>query len=157
MMPLASLMDGAIERQPPLDGPRAVRVVVAEPHASVRIGLREVFADSPIRIIAEARGPHEILASLRDVRPDVLLLEIGGGPGNEDTPHGLAVLTDVKRHFPEISVVIYSMRDEDRYIAACLELGAVGYVVKGASVSELAAAIQSAAVLSARSGGHGPS
>jgi DNA-binding NarL/FixJ family response regulator len=114
-----------------------MRVLIADDHGIVRSGLRLLLErQDGIEVIAEAdNGADARDMALRE-RPDLAILDV-------KMPHlsGLEVTREIREHAPEVSVLILSMHDEDRYLFEALKAGASGYVLKRAADTDLLDAI----------------
>jgi two-component system, NarL family, nitrate/nitrite response regulator NarL len=73
----------------------------------------------------------------RDDKPDVLLVDVSGSGG-------IDALAQAARRIPDTRLLAIAVRNRDRDVLACIEAGAVGYVLRGASVEALADAVQRA-------------
>lgn len=112
-------------------------VLIADDHANVRRGLREIVADAFAGAhFSEAANGIEVLAQLAKSECGVLLLDINM-PGRT----GLEVLQDVKLIYPLLPVIIVSVQPENQYAARCLRAGASAYINKNSASEELAPAI----------------
>ncbi len=115
-----------------------VRVLLADDHTLVRAGLRalvEGFAG--FRVVAEAGDGREAARLVRQLEPDIALLDIAM-PGL----NGLDAAALIARETPGTQVVILSMHTAENYVLEALRAGAVGYVVKDAAVDELERALR---------------
>lgn len=114
-----------------------MRVLIADDHGIVRSGLRLLLErQDGIEVIAEAdNGADARDIALRE-RPDLAILDVKM-PGLS----GLEVTREIREHAPEVSVLILSMHDEDRYLFEALKAGASGYVLKRAADTDLLDAI----------------
>jgi DNA-binding NarL/FixJ family response regulator len=113
-------------------------ILIADDHANVRRGLRELLADSfPGAQFSEASDGEEVLVKLIVSQPDVLLLDINM-PGRS----GFEVLKDVKLTYPLMPVIMVSVQAESQYALRCLRAGAAEYVNKDSVSEELAPAIR---------------
>ncbi len=90
-----------------------------------------------MQIIGEASNGDELLELLKNIKTDVVLLDINL-PGKD----GLETTKALQQHYPEIKVLILSMLDNERYVHQMLDAGAHGYVLKNAGKEELTSAIQ---------------
>ena len=112
--------------------------MIADDHAVVRRGLREILHDEPdLKIVAEATNAQEVLELLRKKPCDVMLLDITM-PGKS----GIEVLKDIKLEHPKLHVLLLSMHPEGQYAIRALRSGAAGYITKEAAPEELVRAIR---------------
>jgi DNA-binding NarL/FixJ family response regulator len=115
-----------------------MNILIADDHASVRRGLREILDDafSGIRF-SEAANGDEVLTELVKSSHDMLLLDINM-PGRS----GMEVLKDVKHIYPLLPVIMVSIQPESHYAPSCLLAGASAYINKVYASEELAPAIR---------------
>jgi DNA-binding NarL/FixJ family response regulator len=117
-----------------------IKVLIADDHAVVRQGLKQILSDTPdITAVAEARDGEEVLQKVRTDNVDVVVLDITM-PGRS----GLETLTHLKRERPHLPVLMLSVHSEDQYGARVLKSGACGYVTKDSAPDQLVAAIRKA-------------
>lgn len=115
-----------------------IKVMLADDHAVVRRGLRQIIADSgDIEVIGEASDYGELTALMRKAECDVLVLDISM-PGK----NGIEVLKIVHERLPKLPVLILSMYPEDQYAMRALKAGAAGYVTKDSAPDKLVDAIR---------------
>jgi DNA-binding NarL/FixJ family response regulator len=115
-----------------------MNILIADDHANVRRGLREIVADAFLGThFSEACDGDEVLLELLSSPHDVLLLDINM-PGRS----GMEVLKDVKHIYPLLPVIMVSVQPENQYASRCLRAGAFAYVNKDSASEELAPAIQ---------------
>lgn len=116
-----------------------VSVIIADDHAIVRQGLRNIIADTPdIHLVAEAATGQEALQMLRgESCCDVLVLDI-----NMPGLLGLDILAAAKQEQPQMPVLVLSIHSEDQYALRCLRAGASGYLTKDSAPEELVEAIR---------------
>jgi DNA-binding NarL/FixJ family response regulator len=113
-----------------------MHILIADDHAVVRRGLREILADSVEGAsFSEAGTADEALGLLRKRPANVLVLDINM-PGRS----GLDVLKDVKRIYPRLPVIVLSVQPEEQYAVRCLRAGAAAYINKDSAPEELAQA-----------------
>ena len=137
-------MSSVIENPSPDDGrlPAAIRVVIADDHAVVRRGLRQVLgSERDLEVVAEAADLGDARRYVRGHHPDVLVLDL-------NLPEGLSLdaIPELRSEFPETQIVVLTMQNEPAYARQALSAGAVGYVLKEAAESELVEAVRRAAV-----------
>ena len=113
-----------------------MHILIADDHAVVRRGLREILADSlPDAGFSEASNGDEVLGQLSKSTIALLVLDINM-PGRS----GLDVLRDVKQTYPRLPVIILSVHPEEQYGVRCLRAGAAAYINKESASDELAIA-----------------
>jgi DNA-binding NarL/FixJ family response regulator len=126
---------GRIEAQ---EAETAMNILIADDHAHVRRGLREILDDAFAGShLSEAANGDEVMATLAISQCGLLLLDINM-PGRS----GLEVLHDVKHMYPLLPVIMVSVQPENPYAARCLRAGADAYVNKNSASDELAPAIR---------------
>ena len=114
------------------------RVLIADDHAVVRSGLRQVLAGAPERVVAgEAASAREALALAREVPGNVVLLDISLPDGS-----GLEVLRQIKGEQPELSVLMFSGYSEDECAMGAFDAGASGYLTKDSTAERIVEAIR---------------
>ena len=117
------------------------RLLLVDDHAVVRSGLRMLLGtESDVEIIGEAGTAAEALASAADLKPDVILMDIG-----LPDKSGIEATREIKAEFPEVAIVALTIHEDEEYFFKMLEAGASGYVPKRAAPEELLTAIRAAA------------
>jgi DNA-binding NarL/FixJ family response regulator len=115
-----------------------MNILIADDHANVRRGLKELLVDSfPNAHFSEASDGDEVLSKLILSQPDILLLDI-----NMPRRNGFEVLKDVKLTYPLVPVIMVSVQAESQYALRCRHAGAADYVNKDSVSEELAPAIK---------------
>jgi DNA-binding NarL/FixJ family response regulator len=118
-----------------------IRVFIADDHAIVREGLKQILAESPDIIVAgEAENGLDAIKLFRKSKCHVMLLDI-----SMPDRSGIDVLKQVKKENPEIAVLMLSMHREDQYAIRSLKAGAAGYLTKQSAPRELVTAIRQVA------------
>lgn len=113
-----------------------MQILIADDHAVVRRGLREILADAhPGAGFCEAGNGDEVLSFLGKSTIGMLVLDINM-PGRS----GMDVLRDVKQAYPRLPVIILSCQPEEQYAVRCLRAGAAAYINKESAAEELALA-----------------
>ena len=113
-----------------------MHILIADDHAVVRRGLREILADAlPDASFSEAGNGDEALGQLGKSTAALLVLDINM-PGRS----GMDVLRDVKHTCPRLPVIILSCQPEEQYAVRCLRAGAAAYISKESASEELAIA-----------------
>lgn len=115
-----------------------IRVLIADDHAVLRAGLRILLdAEPDIEVVGEARDGLEVLARVRGLAPDILLLDLA-----MPRMGGLEVLGRIREASPRTRVLILTMHEEEEYLQEALQAGSAGYVLKRAAAEELLSAIR---------------
>jgi two-component system invasion response regulator UvrY len=118
-----------------------IRVFIADDHAIVREGLKQILAESRDIIVAgEAENGLDAVKLFRKSKCHVMLLDI-----SMPDRSGIDVLKLVKKEHPEIAVLMLSMHREDQYAIRSLKAGAAGYLTKQSAPRELVTAIRQVA------------
>ena len=118
-----------------------IRIVIADDHAIVRAGLKQMFAIMPdMEVIAEAIDGESVLETLRHNRNDILLLDL-----NMPGLSGPDLIARVRAHWPKQPVLVLSMHDTAQVASRALKAGADGYVTKDSEPEVLLAAIRKVA------------
>ena len=120
---------------------KTIRVVIADDHAVVRRGLRQVLdAEDGFDVVAEASDLDGARRYVRGHHPDVLVLDLNmpGGSSLEGIP-------EIRAECPGTQIVVLTMQNEPAYARHALGAGALGYVLKEAAEAELVEAIRRAA------------
>ena len=113
-----------------------MHILIADDHAVVRRGLREILDDAiPGAAFSEAGNGDEVLRQLSKSTTALLVLDISM-PGRS----GVDVLRDVKHAYPRLPVIILSVHSEEQYAVRCLRAGAAAYINKESASEELAIA-----------------
>ena len=122
-----------------------IRVVVADDHAVVRAGLIRIIRDrEEMEVSGEASSVDELLTMVRDVRFDVLLLDV-----NLHGKTSLEAMKTIRASHPGISILVLSMYPEEQYAIRFIKAGAAGYLTKDTAPEQLVEAIERIAA-----GGH---
>lgn len=112
---------------------------MADDHPVVRKGLQSCLArDVRLRIVGEAADGDEALRKIRELAPDVVLMDV-----HMPRMDGLAVTELLRKETPNVKVLVLSMHNNRDFIFRIIQAGAHGYVSKEAAPEELLRAIES--------------
>jgi len=118
-----------------------IRVFIADDHAIVREGLKQILAEQGDIVVAgEAESGLDAIRLFPKSRCKVMLLDISLPDRN-----GIEVLKQIKKDRPELAVLMLSMHREDQYAIRALKAGAAGYLTKQSAPRELVVAIRQVA------------
>lgn len=116
----------------------AIRVLVVEDQPKIlkaQIKLLETFEE--IAIVGEALSGESALEKVEEVKPEVLLLDLG-----LPQMSGIDVTKRVKATHPEIEILIFTIFDEEDKVIEAIMAGAAGYLLKGTQVEKIVEAIK---------------
>jgi two-component system, NarL family, response regulator NreC len=118
-----------------------LRIVLADDHTMVRQGLRALLAaEGDIDVVGEASDGREAVSLCTLLKPDVLVMDVG-----MPTLNGVDATRLVRKESPSTHVLILSMHACDEYVRPAIRAGASGYLLKGAGLNDLVAAIRAVA------------
>lgn len=119
----------------------AIRVVLADGHALMRRGLRQLLeGEENIEVIAEAQDLATAVSHVHSGRPHVLVLDLSM-PGG----FGLDAIGELRERAPDTQIVVLTMNDTAVFAQRALAAGAVGLVLKNLADRELVEAVRAAA------------
>jgi two-component system, NarL family, response regulator NreC len=119
-----------------------IGVVIADDHAVVRRGLKQLLGAEPdLEVLAEAGDIDDARRFVRGHHPNVLVLDLNL-PGGSSLKH----IPAIRAESPDTQIVVLTMQNEPAYAREALGAGALGYVLKEAAETELVEAVRRAAV-----------
>ena len=117
------------------------RIVVADDHAIVREGLKQILAGQPdFEVVSEASDGHEVMKRVRELDFDVLLLDMSM-PGKS----GVELIKQVKAEKPKLRILVLTMHEEHQYAVRAIRAGASGYLTKEGASAQLVTALRKVA------------
>jgi two-component system response regulator NreC len=118
-----------------------IKLLLVDDHAVVRLGMRMLFESEPdIEIVGEAENAQDALAAVKELKPDIVLMDIG-----LPDISGIEAARLIKEQHPDVAVVALTIHEDKEYFFKMLDAGASGYVPKRAAPEELITAIRAAA------------
>jgi DNA-binding NarL/FixJ family response regulator len=115
-----------------------IRVLLTDDHTLFRQGIRTLLSAEPdMEIAGEACNASDAVALARQLRPDVVLMDIGMNGMSSFEATRL-----IRKERPETRVFFLSMYDDEDYLAECVDMGANGYILKESPVDQLVTAIR---------------
>ncbi|NOZ26571.1 MAG: response regulator transcription factor [Chloroflexi bacterium] len=115
-----------------------IRVLLVDDHAILRAGLRALLETYPdIEVVGEASDGTEAVTKVRELHPDVVLMDIAM-PGM----NGLVATRYILEETPETKILILTQYGNKEYVLPLLQAGASGYVLKQAADTDLISAIR---------------
>lgn len=118
-----------------------IRILIADDHAIVRSGLKQLLSGEGDFIVAgEAANGLEVLKQIHEQPFDVVLMDMSM-PGRS----GIELIKQVKGEKPKLAILVLSMHKEEQYAVRALKAGALGYLTKESAPDQLVAAIRKVA------------
>ena len=115
-----------------------IRIMLAEDHGLVRAGIHALLDRMEgVEVVAEVKDGQDAVRAVESLRPDVVLMDVAM-PGL----NGLEAADRITKQWPQVRVIILSMHENEEYLRQALKAGALGYLLKGADLSELEHAIR---------------
>jgi NarL family two-component system response regulator LiaR len=115
-----------------------IRILLAEDHAVVREGTRELLdREEDLEVVAEAGDGEEAVRLSTNQHPDVVVMDIA-----MPKLDGIEATKRIKAIHPATAVLVLTAYDDDQYVFALLEAGAAGYLLKDVHTDELIKAIR---------------
>jgi DNA-binding NarL/FixJ family response regulator len=113
-------------------------VLLVDDHKIMRDGIRAILSRSEeFRVVGEAENGTDAVQSVKLLRPDLVLLDIGL-PGL----NGVETTTEILRHHPDCKIVILSMYDDENSVVSAIRSGARAFILKKASDADLLEALR---------------
>jgi DNA-binding NarL/FixJ family response regulator len=120
------------------EGVEKIRILVADDHPMLREGLVSVLETQPdFEVAGEATDGSEVVRLAERLRPDIILLDL-----EMPRADGVAALEKLREEGSEARAVVFTAYDTDERILGAIRAGARGYLLKGASRSEIFDAVR---------------
>jgi two-component system NarL family response regulator len=118
-----------------------IRVLLADPHALFRRGVRMVLDEEPgIEVVAECADGLDAVDRIVELAPDLVLIDVRM-PGIS----GIEATRRARTLVPNLKVAILTVSEDDEDLFAAVRAGATGYLLKEVSIEELPAAVRAVA------------
>ncbi len=115
-----------------------IRIVLADDHAIVRAGLKQILSAVPdFQVVGEAADGTQVMQRVRETDFDLLLLDLSM-PGRS----GMELIKLVRAERPRVRILILSMHQETQYAVRAIKSGASGYLTKESAPGELEQALR---------------
>ena len=118
-----------------------IRILITDDHGVVRQGLRMYLGlDPEFEVVGEASNGEEALRMARELRPDVVLMDL-----LMPVMDGIAATGAIRSELPDVEVIALTSVLEDVSVSGAVRAGAIGYLLKNTEAEELGRAIKAAA------------
>ncbi len=115
-----------------------IRVLLVDDHKIVRDGMRSLLSEEKeISVIGEAENGREAVALAKDLRPDVILMDIAMPDMN-----GIEAASQIIKENPRTKILILSMHSEKMFVSKAFAAGVSGYLLKDCDIEEILSAIR---------------
>ena len=115
-----------------------IRCLLTDDHTLFRQGVKRLLeTESDFEVVGEAADAGESVEKARELRPDVVLMDIGM-PGLSS----FEAARQIRKTRPETKVLFLTMYEDEDYLVQCLEVGAAGYVLKDTPAPQLLTAVR---------------
>jgi DNA-binding NarL/FixJ family response regulator len=120
-----------------------IKIIVAEDQALIRTGIKGLLdAEKDIEVVGLACNGVQVMKILEEgTFADLIISDI-----SMPEMDGLTLLKNIKDKYPKIRLLLLSMSDNEKHIFDAFENGAIGYVLKNATIEELVFCIRQAAL-----------
>lgn len=118
----------------------SIRVLTVDDHEIVRQGMAFLLLPfEDIDVVGSAGNGSEALAMCKELKPDVVLMDMV-----MPEMDGPTVTQTIRKRFPNVQVLVLTSFHDQAKVARAMQAGAIGYLLKGVSIDELAEGIRSA-------------
>ncbi len=116
-----------------------IKIAIADDHKILIEGIKTVLSYyKDVKVIAEADNGKQLLNILLKAELDIILLDL-----QMPVMDGITVLPEIRRMYPDIKVIIFSMHNDGPTISQLLKIGAHSYLLKDSDPSTIYATIKS--------------
>ncbi|MBW4667887.1 MAG: response regulator transcription factor [Cyanomargarita calcarea GSE-NOS-MK-12-04C] len=115
-----------------------IKVLLVDDQSLIRQGLKALLElEEDLEIVGEAENGEIAVKLVEEFHPDVVLMDI-----RMPIMDGVATTREIHQRFPKIKILVLTTFDDDEYVTAALQSGAMGYLLKDTPSEELAVAIR---------------
>jgi DNA-binding NarL/FixJ family response regulator len=114
-----------------------IQILVVDDQSLIRQGLKALLElDPELTVIGEAENGQTAIQLAQELHPDVILMDI-----RMPLMDGVAATQEILQKLPQTKVLVLTTFDDDEYVRAAIDRGAMGYLLKDTPSEELAVAI----------------
>ncbi|MEI6442524.1 MAG: response regulator transcription factor [Nostocales cyanobacterium ELA583] len=115
-----------------------ITILLVDDQSLIRQGLKALLElETDIEIVGEAENGQIAINLVKELQPNVILMDI-----RMPIMDGVAATKEISHHFPHSKILILTTFDDDEYVKAAIQNGAMGYLLKDTPSEELAVAIR---------------
>jgi DNA-binding NarL/FixJ family response regulator len=115
------------------------RILIVDDHTLFRAGVRALLTQDPgIEVVGEAANGRDAIRAVALLAPHLVLMDL-----SMPSMNGMEAMTEIKRRYPDVRVLVMTLHKTEDYIHASLNAGADGYILKDATQEEFLLAIRS--------------
>ncbi len=118
----------------------AIRIVLADDHAIVRKGMRELLEESGMIVVGEAADGLEAVELALSLHPDLVLMDV-----RMPVLTGIEATRRIRADAPQVKVLVLTAYDDPPYVFSLLDAGAQGYILKTADADAILRAVREVA------------
>lgn len=123
---------------PGYSGSMMIRILLVDDQSLIRRALNALLeVEDAFEIVGEADNGEKAIAQVADLQPDVVLMDI-----RMPVMDGVAATQEICQRYPDTTVLVLTVDDDDEYVSQALRCGAAGYLLKDTPPDELAHAIR---------------
>jgi len=118
-----------------------IRIIIADDHSPFRNALKKLFKrteEVEVEILGEAENGQQLVQLVEQNQPDIVISDIGMPVMN-----GIDATKIIKRKFPNVKVIAFSLFDDEIHIDGMINAGASGYLLKNINIEDIIAGITS--------------
>ncbi len=118
-----------------------IKIIIADDHSLFRNALKKLFrktSEVNVEVLGEAENGEQLVALVEKIQPDIVISDIGMPVMN-----GIEATKIIKRKFPNVKVIAFSLFDDSSHINGMINAGASGYLLKNISIEDILSGITS--------------
>lgn len=117
-----------------------IRILLVDDHQILREGIRRGFESAGHEVVGEAANGLEGVEQALELRPEIVLMDL-----SMPVMDGVTATKEIREKLPETQVVVLTMHDDVGRTRQALDAGAMGYLSKGSSFSEVLGTVEAVA------------
>jgi len=118
-----------------------IKIVIADDNSPFRNALKKLFgktSEVDVEVLGEAEDGEQLVRLVEEKQPDIVISDIGMPVMN-----GIDATRIIKRRFPNVKVIAFSLFDDVNHINGMINAGASGYLLKNISIEDFISGITS--------------